>query len=54
VDADQGTTLMKNTFSNAQIQWVPGGRHALLNEGVDGDRDILPEVYSSIIGFINQ
>ena len=54
VDADQGTTLLKNTFTNAQIQWVRDGRHALLNEGIYDNRDILPEVYDSIVKFINQ
>jgi alpha-beta hydrolase superfamily lysophospholipase len=52
VDAEQGTTLIANTFTKARIQWIPNGRHALLNEGIDGDRDILPEVYGAIVEFI--
>lgn len=54
VDADQGTELLSRTFTNTSVKWIPNGRHALLNEGIDGKQDILPVVYESIIDFVNK
>ena len=54
VDAGQGTELVQRTFTNARIQWIAGGRHALLNEGFYDGYDLLPQVYGPIVEFINR